>query len=282
STEHPRPTPPGGWARHPWEGIMTEFKNGDRVVFTKDDSWWERGELVARMPAGTLGTYLGTDDDAPDEGAPWVRLDTGEHVLAWADVLAPVEDHGTGDGSASDICAEPGWRRLPAPVVDDLWDAKDRVQREVAAEVFTAPAPLDPSGRHELAADFFHAKTGTAASYFTVDLSPEERAPYYAAADAFLATQPAPEPEPEYTVAQAVWEAMLADGAEGHEVFRADKVADAIRAKFVVSDPADVDVDALGGVYDQAQESADLAWTYADRDPYAGIKAVLAHLGLSR
>src|SRR5690606_3372867 len=58
------------------------------------------------------------------------------------------------------------------------------------------PAPLDPSGRHELAADFFHAKTGTAASYFTVDLSPEERAPYYAAADAFLATQPAPEPEP--------------------------------------------------------------------------------------
>src|SRR5690606_13559711 len=229
---------------------------GDRVVFTKDDSWWERGELVARMPAGTLGTYLGTDDDAPDEGAPWVRLDTGEHVLAWADVLAPAEDHGTGDGSASDICAEPGWRRLPAP--------------------------LDPSGRHELAADFFHAKTGTAASYFTVDLSPDERAPYYAAADAFLATQPAPEPEPEYTVAQAVWEAMLADGAEGHEVFRADKVADAIRAKFVVIDPADVDVDALGGVYDQAQESADLAWTYADRDPYAGIKAVLAHLGLSR
>src|SRR5690606_26315753 len=127
-----------------------------------------------------------------------------------------------------------------------------------------------------------HAKTGTAASYFTVDLSPEERAPYYAAADAFLATQPAPEPEPEYTVAQAVWEAMLADGAEGHEVFRADKVADAIRAKFVVIDPADVDVDALGGVYDQAQESADLAWTYADRDPYAGIKAVLAHLGLRR
>src|SRR5690606_11708019 len=130
------------------------------------------------------------------------------------------------------------FEHVDAPTVDDLWDAKDRVQREVAAEVFTAPAPLDPSGRHELAADLFHAKTGTAASYFTVDLSPEERAPYYAAADAFLATQPAPEPEPEYTVAQAVWEAMLADGAEGHEVFRADKLADAIRAKFVVIDPA--------------------------------------------
>jgi hypothetical protein len=192
---------------------MAEFKKGDRIVFTKDDAWWERGELVARMPAGTLGTYLGTDDDAPDEGAPWVRLDTGEHVLAWADVLAPVEDHGTGDGSASDICAEPGWRRLPAPVVDDLWDAKDRVQREVAAEVFTAPAPLDPSGRHELAADFFHAKTGTAASYFTVDLSPEERAPYYAAADAFLATQPTPEPEPEWKPGTLV-AATMDDGAE--------------------------------------------------------------------
>jgi hypothetical protein len=113
---------------------MTEFKTGDRVVFTKDDSWAEGGELVARMPKGTLGTYLGTR--AWHKGAPWVRLDTGEHVLAWADAIAPAEDHGTGDGSASDI---------PAPVVDDLWDAKDRVQREVAAEVFTAPAPLDPS-----------------------------------------------------------------------------------------------------------------------------------------
>jgi hypothetical protein len=122
---------------------MTEFKKGDRIVFTKDDSWWERGELVARMPVGTLGTYLGTG--AWRGAAPWVRLDTGEDVLAWADRIAHAEDHGTGDGSASDTCAEPGWRRLPAPVVDDLWDAKDRVQREVAAEVFTAPAPLDPS-----------------------------------------------------------------------------------------------------------------------------------------
>src|SRR5690606_41717626 len=113
-------------------------------------------------------------------------------------------------------------------------------------------------------------------------LTPGGTSPSCAAAHAFVGTPAAPEPEPEYTAAQAVWEAMLADGGEGHEVFRADKVADAIRAKFVLIDPADVDVDALGGVYDQAQESEDLAWTYADRDPYAGIKAVLAHLGLSR
>src|SRR5690606_28416497 len=54
---------------------MAEFKRGDRVVFTKDDAWWGRGALVAKMPKGTLGTYV----DAPGEGAPWVRLDTGEH-----------------------------------------------------------------------------------------------------------------------------------------------------------------------------------------------------------
>jgi hypothetical protein len=96
---------------------MAEFKKGDRVVFTKDDAWWERGALVAKMPKGTLGTYV----DHPGEGAPWVHLDTGEHVRAWADAIAPAEDHGTGDGSASDICAEPGCncdleRRFPAPL----------------------------------------------------------------------------------------------------------------------------------------------------------------------
>src|SRR5690606_16590005 len=94
---------------------MAEFKKGDRVVFTKADAWGKRGERV-RMPKGTLGTY----DDADGGAAPWVRLDTGERVRAWADKLAPAEDHGTGDGSASDICAEPGCnclaRRFPAPL----------------------------------------------------------------------------------------------------------------------------------------------------------------------
>jgi hypothetical protein len=156
-------------------------------------------------------------------------------------------------------------------------------------------ASLDPTGRHELAADFFHAKTGTAASYFTVDLSPEERAPYYAAADAFLAAHLTPEPEPEWkrgTVARL----SLVDDDLAPRVYRTGigtwRAIDDSRSwtdadveyvhEMVVIDPADVDVDALGGVYDQAQESADLAWTYADRDPYAGIKAVLAHLGLNR
>src|SRR5690606_12358421 len=229
---------------------------------------------------GTLGTYLGTDDDAPDEGAPWVRLDTGEHVLAWADVLAPVEDHGTGDGSASDICAEPGWRRLPAPVVDDLWDAKDRVQREVAAEVFTAPAPLDPSGRHELAADFFHAKTGTAASYFTVDLSPEERAPYYAAADVFLAAHLTPEPErkpgpvADIEIFGDTELRALSGGSRGEwhaesgDTYRQPEEVTDVRP-LVVIDPADVDVVALQREIDYAM-------------PGHEASVVLERLGLNR
>jgi hypothetical protein len=109
---------------------MAEFKTGDRVVFTKDDDWLERGALV-RMPKGTLGTY----DDAPGNAAPWVRLDTGERVRAWSDVLAPAEDHGTGDGSASDICAEPGCncdleRRFPAPLDPAKVKAGDTVTLE--------------------------------------------------------------------------------------------------------------------------------------------------------
>jgi hypothetical protein len=63
---------------------MTEFKKGDRIVFTKADAWGKRGERV-RMPKGTLGTY----DDADGGAAPWVRLDTGERVRAWVDALAP-------------------------------------------------------------------------------------------------------------------------------------------------------------------------------------------------
>src|SRR5690606_36775981 len=153
---------------------------------------------------------------------------------------------------------------------------------------------LDPTGRHELAGDFFHTKTGTAASYFTADRSPEKHAPYYEAADAILATQPAPEPEPEWkpgTVAEitvhpsGVLRAVRARvgdcwAADTEEVYSDDEL-ESVRP-LVVIEPADINLTALGDAYDHALESADLAWTYADRDPYAGIKAVLAHLGLNR
>lgn len=135
-------------------------------------------------------------------------------------------------------------------------------------------APLDPSGRHDLAADFFHAKTGTAASYFTVDLSPDERAPYYAAADAFLAAQPAPEPEPEWKPGQFVsgvvegtrHQGMVDDlgnflfwnhESEGAQEEPLPTVTDV--RPLVVIDPADVDVKAIGAALSEA-ERPDLSW----------------------
>src|SRR5690606_11211022 len=164
------------------------------------------------------------------------------------------------------------FEHVDAPTVDDLWDAKDRVQREVAAEVFTAPAPLDPSGRHELAADFFHAKTGTAASYFTVDLSPEGRAPYYAAADAFLAAHltPEPEPEPEWapgTVAdievggdmqyRAIRTDDLLWSTESHWSYEDAEVTDV--RPLVVLDP-ESDTDRLAAIISSHRHGSEVPW----------------------
>ena len=142
------------------------------------------------------------------------------------------------------------------------------------------PAPLDPSGRHELAADFFHAKTGTAASYFTVDLSPEERAPYYAAADAFLAAHLTPEPEwKPGTVADIEifgdTELRALSGgtrgewhAESGDTYRQPEEVTDVRP-LVVIDPADVDVVALQREIDYAM-------------PGHEASVVLERLGLNR
>jgi hypothetical protein len=158
---------------------MAEFKTGDRIRAVRDTSTLggrpiKEGEQFVVLSTPDGSAYMPV---TPSSGAWPAR---GGRRL--------------GDPAGGRTVSAEDFERVNAPVVDDLWDAKDRVQREVAAEVFTAPAPLDPAGRHE----------------------------------------------PADALAQAVWEAMLADGAEGHEVFRADKVADAIRAKFVVIDPADV------------------------------------------
>src|SRR5690606_5803017 len=134
------------------------------------------------------------------------------------------------------------------------------------------PAPLDPSGRHELAADFFHAKTGTAASYFTVDLSPEERAPYYAAADAFLAAHltPEPEPEPEWapgTVADIEvggdmqYRAIRTDdhlwSTESHWSYEDAEVTDV--RPLVVLDP-ESDTDRLAAIISSHRHGSEVPW----------------------
>jgi hypothetical protein len=244
---------------------MTEFKTGDRVRAVRDTSTLggrpiKEGEQFVVLASPDGRAYMPV---APSSGA-------------WPARGGFRPDSPTGGRSVS---AE-DFEHDNAPVVDDLWDAKDRVQREVAAEVFTAPAPLDPSGRLELAADFFHAKTGTAASYFTVDLSPEERAPYYAAADAFLAAHLTPEPEPEWkpgTVAD-----IEADGDNTYRAIRteagwweaennwtyADAEVTDVRP-LVVIDPDDVDVVALQREIDNAV-------------PGHEASVALGHLGLTR
>src|SRR5690606_33766865 len=135
---NPARPPPRGRARHPWEGIMNEFKKGDRVVFVKDDDYDH-----VEMPADTLATY---DDDAPTRGLMrCVRLATGERGAAYTDVIAHAEDHGTGDGSASDSCAEPGCncdleRRFPAPLDPSKVKAGDTVTLEAdGGRKVTAP-----------------------------------------------------------------------------------------------------------------------------------------------
>jgi hypothetical protein len=245
---------------------MTEFKKGDRIVFTKDDAWWGRGERV-RMPKGTLGTY----DDHPGEGAPWVRLDTGERVRAWASRLAPAEDHGTGDGSASDICAEPGCncdleRRFPAPLDPAAVKAGDTVTLlvtpvekakkpfTVTGEVYGAPGALMVGGLWVM-----NDKIAT-----------------------LIAQRPAPEPEPEWKPG-TVYAAASADGpvrlyrnkgidrdywldAGGEMV--PDEAVSKVRP-LVVIDPADVDVVALQREIDDAM-------------PGHEASVVLEHLGLNR
>src|SRR5690606_22163792 len=159
---------------------MTEFKKGDRVRAVRDTS------TVGGRPIkeGEQFVVLASPDGR-------AYMPVAPSSAAWPARGGFRPDSPTGGRSVSAEDFEHG----DPPTVDDLWDAKDRVQREVAAAVFTAPAPLDPSGRHELAADFFHAKIGTAAQAFTAGRSAEQLAPHYAAADAVRAAHLTPEPE---------------------------------------------------------------------------------------
>jgi hypothetical protein len=276
---------------------MAEFKKGDRVVFTKDDSWWEPdGDRVVEMPAGTLGTYLGTG--AWREAAPWVRLDTGEHVLAWADRIAPAEDHGTGDGSAGAcaVCAGQGV----------VWEGDDdHFPGQECTACTTAPAPLDPA----------KVKAGDTV---TMRVTPVEkgRKPFTVEGEAYgapgalmvgglwvmndkiatlIAHTPAPEPEwePGRLVSVRVngrelpgeryqgfvthhGTVMVANEDGSPESINLAHLRDV--RPLVVIDPAEVDVEALTTVGDEAYLTDQSEFR---RDGIqAAVLAALAHLGI--
>jgi hypothetical protein len=259
---------------------MAEFKTGDRVVFTKDDDWLERGALV-RMPKGTLGTYLGTR--AWREAAPWVRLDTGEHVLACADAIAPAEDHGTGDGSASDICAEPGCncdleRRFPAPL--DPAKVAITIKGGDYIEAESDGAKIGGKVSHVTERGFVAIEHlgEFAIHHITAAPLPEGYRMY-----TLTAHTPAPEPEPGWEPGDMAavtargwvngWSVRTAanDGWASHDAsddVRSDAEVEDVRP-LVVIDPADVDVVALQREIDDAM-------------PGHEASVALAHLGLNR
>lgn len=154
--------------------------------------------------------------------------------------------------------------------------------------------PFPDTERHELAADFFHAKTGTAASYFTTDLSKEEREPYYAAADAFLSAQPE-RPVYEERVTYIVdmktfsgapmlylprtagdldpWLSLVCGFRYPYEAV--------VSARPVIQvDPAKLDLAKLQEIAETAQDAAEMSWSSEDHDPHAGLRAMLAELGI--
>src|SRR5690606_41184217 len=104
---------------------MTEFKKGDRVRAVRDTSTLggrpiKEGEQFVVLAEPDGRAYMPV---TPSSGA-------------WPARGGFRPDSPTGGRSVLAVDFE----HVDAPTVDDLWDAKDRVQREVAAEVFTAPA----------------------------------------------------------------------------------------------------------------------------------------------
>jgi hypothetical protein len=184
---------------------MTEFKPGDRIRAVRDTT----SEYGVRIPKGSTGTVYDSryaalafrpDDDRTLGEFRFIRPDDFER------------DHGTGDGSASDICAEPGCncdleRRFPAPLDPSKVKPGDTVTVRVEPNPGTGwgtldhgPEAIEVTGTVWLdSGDNPHgpvAKVGVHA----LDL------PNVTLTD----HQPAPEPEPEYMVGH-VYEAKVAN-----------------------------------------------------------------------
>jgi hypothetical protein len=173
---------------------MTEFKKGDKVT--------------VREGATSIGGQARDPKEVRTVQTVWDDGRVG---------LYPVQPAAPGNVFESEDLVP---HVEPAPVVDDLWDANDRVQREVAAEVFTAPAPLDPAkvavtlkGGDYIEAESDGAKVGGKVSHVTerglvaIEHLGEFAIHHITASPTpdgyrmfvLTAHQPAPEPEPEWT-----------------------------------------------------------------------------------
>jgi hypothetical protein len=260
---------------------MTEFKPGDRIRAVRDTT----SEYGVRIPKGSTGTVYDSryaalafrpDDDRTLGEFRFIRPDDFER------------DHGTGDGSASDICAEPGCncdleRRFPAPLDPSKVKAGDTVTLEKG------------TAKHvDLVADVDRYQDGD--YRFKSTTSPTHVYRVGDGAWTLTAHQPAPEPEPEWKPGTVLlgnlpgldpddpfW--VVDDGETDPYVVDDTGVkhypADLLNVrKALVIDPADVDVEALTKIADEAYLT-DRSELRAD-GIQAAIRAVLEHLGLNR
>jgi len=166
---------------------MAEFKKGDRIRAVRDTT----SKYGTPIPKDATGTVVESPyaDLAfrPDDGS----LGKRRHV--------PPEDfehvnHGTGDGSASDICAEPGCncdleRRFPAPLDPKAVKPGDTATVTDGKAIITG---VVDSVRERAAQLWFRFRFGEQAdAYFEVPLSDR-----FGEAFNLTAHQPAPEPKP--------------------------------------------------------------------------------------
>lgn len=257
----------GGQRLHEAGGalVSAEFKKGDKVT-VREGAVSLHGH---RRDPEEVRTVHGPARSAANAVLLEPIPGTGGGNIFFASDLAHAEDHGTGDGSVSDICAEPGCncdleRRFPAP----LDPAKVKPGDTVTLE--------RDGGR--LPDQEVVVVTSTEQGWIILILkgAVEVRV---TGPDPWLITdhQPAPEPEP-YTpgsesVRRAYVDARMDADIIGEEEAGAE--FDRWMAALVAIDPADVDVKSVGAALSEAvrEPGAFLTWD--------GIaRTVLAEVGI--
>jgi hypothetical protein len=259
----------------------SKFKKGDRVQKVAPHNAVRDGENDPNGPddfareaaMGALGTVTGTAATHL-----YIEWDNGKTSCVPREVVAPApEDHGTGDGSASDICAEPGCncdleRRFPAPLDPSKVKAGDTV---------TVTVTDDKHGSIVV--------TGEAWEDYPGDLAV---GPHLLSRDnvTLTAHTPAPEPEPEPewkpgTVAVVETEGAYPGGPRravrrggvwhslDMEGYAIDANVTCVRPLFVI-DPAHVDVESVGAALYEAMKGIEpgvFSWEEVARTALAEV-----------